>query len=121
MKTTFVVVLAAFLAAPVLSPVARAADAPQTIAGEVLDLSCFAMEGAKGKDHAACAKKCLAGGAPAGLLADDGTVYVLVDDHKNKKEFAKLKKLGGEKAKVTGTVAKQGNLTALVVSKVEKG
>ena len=114
----FAVAALAALARPAAAP---AAEALTTLSGEVLDLACYAASGAKGKEHAGCAKMCLKGGSPAGLLADDGTVYVLVDDHEHKKEYAKLKNLGGEKVKLTGKVSKQGNFTAFLVSKVEKG
>ncbi len=43
-----------------------------TLIGEVIDTACFtASEGdAKGKDHAACAQKCMATGIPAGILPE---------------------------------------------------
>ncbi len=45
---------------------------PVTIQGELIDTACYtASEGdAKGKDHAACATKCMATGIPAGILPE---------------------------------------------------
>lgn len=45
-------------------------DKPVTIQGELIDTGCFVSSDgdAKGKDHAACAQKCLATGIPAGIL-----------------------------------------------------
>lgn len=47
-------------------------DKPITIQGELIDTACFvASDGdAKGKDHAACATKCMASGVPAGILPE---------------------------------------------------
>ena len=45
---------------------------PVTITGELIDTACYvAAEGdAKGKEHAACAQKCMATGIPAGILPE---------------------------------------------------
>ena len=34
------------------------------VKGEVLDMACYVSHGAKGPDHAACAKRCAKGGQP---------------------------------------------------------
>ncbi len=51
---------------------ATAEAKPVTIQGELIDTACYvASDGdAKGKDHAACAKKCMATGIPAGILPE---------------------------------------------------
>ena len=51
--------------------------------GEVVDLACYVAQGAKGADHAGCAKTCVKNGQPMGLLTDDGTLVLLAADHKN--------------------------------------
>ena len=47
-------------------------DKPVTVQGELIDTGCFVSSDgdAKGKDHAACATKCLATGIPAGILPE---------------------------------------------------
>ena len=47
-------------------------DKPVTLQGEVIDTGCFVSSDgdAKGKDHAACARKCMATGIPAGILPE---------------------------------------------------
>jgi len=45
-------------------------DKPKTLTGEVVDLMCYLDHGARGKDHQACAKRCIASGGPVGLLVD---------------------------------------------------
>jgi len=42
----------------------------KTVEGELVDLHCYSAGGAKGEKHAACAKKCMASGIPAGVLVD---------------------------------------------------
>src|SRR5215471_10743784 len=51
------------------------------ITGEVIDITCYAGHSAHGEKHAACAQKCLAGGMPAGLLADGKLYTVIMKDH----------------------------------------
>ena len=47
-------------------------DKPVTITGELIDTACFVTSDgdAKGKEHAACATKCMASGVPAGIVPD---------------------------------------------------
>ena len=53
-------------------PGTAGADKSVTVQGELIDTGCFvASDGdAKGKDHAECARKCLATGVPAGILPE---------------------------------------------------
>ena len=51
---------------------------PATVTGEIIDLSCYLQLGKHGEKHVACGKKCLAAGQPIGLLAKDGSVYMLM-------------------------------------------
>jgi hypothetical protein len=46
--------------------------------GEIIDMSCYLQLGKHGEKHVPCGKKCIAAGQPAGLLAKDGTVYMLM-------------------------------------------
>lgn len=87
----------------------------KTITGEVLDLACYLTQGAKGPDHASCAKACAKGGQPMGLLGSDGKVYVLVASHDNGKPYDAAKDLAGTKVEVKGNVSKQGSLEAIEV------
>jgi hypothetical protein len=49
-----------------------------SVTGEVIDMACYFDDGASGPDHAACARMCIASGLPVGLMAKDGTIYVLI-------------------------------------------
>lgn len=47
------------------------------VTGEVLDMTCYIAYNSSGPDHAWCAKVCIRNGAPAGLKAQNGKVYLL--------------------------------------------
>ncbi|MFN4259190.1 MAG: hypothetical protein ACK4RK_07815 [Gemmataceae bacterium] len=53
---------------------------PITVVGEVIDLSCYLQVGKHGDKHRDCGQKCVANGQPVGLLTDDGSVYLLIDE-----------------------------------------
>ena len=82
-----------FAAALVLSAPAHAAGERIQVTGEAIDTWCYfsgVMGGADavvGTAHHTCALWCAAGGIPVGLLADDGTVYMVLkiagDDESN--------------------------------------
>ncbi|RMH22963.1 MAG: hypothetical protein D6696_02015 [Acidobacteria bacterium] len=93
------------------------ADAHEgTWTGEVLDLACYIGNGAKGADHAGCAKTCVKNGQPMGLMTDDGTLVLLAADHRNGKPYEELKELAGEKAEVTGTLAERDGMKVVTVT-----
>lgn len=100
---------------------AAAAGETVTLKGEVLDLACYMAHEGKGEKHRKCAIACLSGGAPAGILADDGTVILLVEDHNAKKPYKAVLELAGQQAEVTGKKFTRGGLTGVVVTGVKKG
>lgn len=51
-----------------------------TVVGEIIDLSCYLQVGKHGDKHRDCGQKCIRNGQPVGLLAEDGTVYLLIDE-----------------------------------------
>ncbi len=73
---------AAFIAAaPLLAPPAGAATGQRVeVTGEVIDSWCYLTEimYPEGSAHHQCALWCAAGGIPVGILADDGTVYIVL-------------------------------------------
>jgi hypothetical protein len=90
-----------------------------SIKGEVLDLSCYMKNGAKGPDHKGCATGCLSKGNPIGILSTDGKVYLVVEDHKNAKPYEDLKGLAAEQVTVTGTLQERNGLPGIVLAKTE--
>ena len=51
-----------------------------TVTGEIIDFSCYLQLGKHGEKHKSCGQKCLANGQPIGLLAKDGTMYMLMEE-----------------------------------------
>ncbi len=79
---------AAFTLLPVAARAAEGAKGtPTTVTGEVLDMACYLDHGAHGEKHADCAKMCMSSGLPVGLKSADGTVYLLIGEHKPANEM----------------------------------
>ena len=53
---------------------------PISVVGEIVDLSCYLQVGKHGDKHRDCAQKCARSGQPIGLVKEDGTVYMLIDE-----------------------------------------
>src|SRR5438105_1623366 len=51
-----------------------------SVVGEIIDLSCYLQVGKHGDKHRDCGQKCIKAGQPVGLLAEDGTAYLLMDE-----------------------------------------
>lgn len=117
-------ILAAVAAATVLTfaPALAAKSekaADTTVKGEVLDLACYVAKGAKGPAHAGCAKACVKGGQPMGLLGSDGTVYLLFADHGDPAAFDKTKDFAGQQVEITGVKESKGSLHGITVHGVK--
>ena len=95
------------------------AQEEKTWKGEILDLSCYVTNGAKGSGHAACAKTCLKSGQPMGLLTEDGTVLLLAAGEDSDKLEA-LKDLAGEEVEVSGKLTERGGIKMVVVTEGKK-
>lgn len=83
----------------------------QTIKGEVVDLACYLSEGKSGPEHVKCAKSCVAGGSPAGLLTPDGNVILIVVHGKEGK--SPLEHVG-ERVEVKGKVYEKGGMKGII-------
>ena len=83
---TFGTMALALMAGPALAGAAHAASQgePITIKGELIDTWCYLSgvmggpEAVVGTAHHTCAMWCAAGGIPVGVLAEDGTVYMVL-------------------------------------------
>lgn len=78
-SATFALV-ALLAAAPGAHAAAGTSGAEVTVSGEVIDSWCYLTEimYPLGTAHHQCAVWCAAGGIPVGILADDGTPYILL-------------------------------------------
>jgi hypothetical protein len=53
---------------------------PVSVVGEIVDFSCYLQLGKHGEKHRSCGQKCVQNGQPIGLLARDGTLYMLMPE-----------------------------------------
>lgn len=94
---------------------------PTTVVGEVIDLSCYLQVGKHGDKHKDCGQKCVRNGQPVGLLAQDGTVYMLIDEEHDPRrdgltEFRKAAaELMAQVVTVNGTLTDVAGQKALYV------
>lgn len=94
---------------------------PVTVVGEILDFSCYMQIGKHGEKHRACAQKCFKAGQPVGLLAKDGTMYMLMEEEHDLRRdgLTEFRSVAGEHAahimEVTGTLWEHKGVKALYV------
>ncbi|MEQ1918221.1 MAG: hypothetical protein ABL955_03405 [Elusimicrobiota bacterium] len=91
-----------------------------SVTGELVDMKCYLADGGTGEKHSKCAGACVAGGAPMGLLAKDGRLYLVVGAQSDNKPFVEAKAMAGSAAKLTGKIVVKGGVQALIVTKTEK-
>ena len=114
-------IMSVIFTALVLFAVAHDAKGKEvTVKGEVVDLQCYLVhpEDSRGPDHAKCAKACITRGLPVGLLADNGTLYLLLGPgHDSIK--AQAAQYAGKNVAVTGTQVEQNGVKALQIKKIQ--
>lgn len=93
----------------------------QTIRGEILDMSCYMDHDATGESHKKCAQGCLDKGLPAGIMAENGQVYLLLEDHDASGAYKTALKHAAENISVTGEVVNKKGVQSLVVKEVKEG
>ena len=91
----------------------------KTVTGEILDMKCYMTSGEKGEGHKECAAMCINGGAPMGILADDGKVYLLIEGKNASAAFEEAKKYAGDMVTITGTLSEKNGVQALIVTEVK--
>ncbi|MBK9145406.1 MAG: hypothetical protein IPM23_23275 [Candidatus Melainabacteria bacterium] len=95
---------------------------PITVEGEVIDAWCYCsgvMGPGRGAEHEKCARLCVAGGVSAGILTDDGTVYIAAKHQAYKGCNGLLLPYVAKRVRATGWVAEKGGCRVLKISKVE--
>jgi hypothetical protein len=86
-----------------------------TLAGEIIDYSCYLQLGKHGEKHKTCGIACLKNGQPIGLLTKDGTIYLLMaEEHDPRRDgktafrdvaiehFAQIVQVTGTESAVNG-------------------
>lgn len=87
--------------------------------GEIVDMACYVVSGARGSDHAGCAKVCVRNGQPMGLLGSDGTLYLLYANHKNGEPFEAAKEHAGSNVRVSGKLSTRDGIKGIEVAGVK--
>ncbi len=90
-----------------------------TIKGEVLDSACYFSHGARSEKHKKCAQNCANKGIPLALIDDDGTVYLLNEDHAKADAYKAVKKKAGEVVTVKGKLIEKDGWKVLYVYEVQ--
>lgn len=111
--------LGALVAGARFLPAEEKAAAPVTLEGTIVDMHCYVTHGINDAAHTKCANACIARGIPAGLLAWDGTLYVLFEE----KPFSVKDRVAGladVAVRVVGIPSTRGGIKGLQVQTVEK-
>jgi hypothetical protein len=99
---------------------------PITVVGEVIDISCYVQLGKHGEKHRSCGQKCAQQGQPVGVLAKDGTIYLLMpEEHDPRRDGGVDAKKSasdhmGHIIEVSGTSATVGPYKAIFVQGLTK-
>lgn len=93
----------------------KAAPPSVTLKGEIVDTGCYISNGAMGEKHKSCAAKCLAAGQPMALLASDGVLYLLTQNHKNADPFNRCKEWAAAMVEITGPTFERNGMKSIEV------
>lgn len=94
-----------------------ASSETKSLTGEVVDLMCYLDHGAKGEKHKGCARKCIEGGGPVGLLSGED-LYLVVGDHQPIND--KLASKAGETVTLKGKVVERHGMKMIENVELEK-
>ncbi len=92
---------------------------PVSVKGTVVDMHCYVVKGSRDAKHTGCANACIARGVPAGFLAEDGTLYLLLEE----KPFSVKDRVAGladVPATVTGTLVVRNGVKGIQMTSIEK-
>lgn len=96
--------------------------AVKTLTGEIVDFSCYLQVGKHGEKHRSCGQKCLTNGQPIGLLTQDGSLYMLMEEEHDPRRdgLTDFRKAANEHLahimEVTGTATSHAGYKALFVT-----
>jgi hypothetical protein len=89
------------------------------VTGEVLDMTCYIASNLTGPDHAECARICIRSGAPAGLKAGNGKVYLLTGQP-GQAVNAELADVAAKIVTIKGKQSIRNGFTQLQVEEIRK-
>jgi len=120
MRKYLVLLVCLVFAAAMTANAQKKTEKEITIKGEVVDVACYMMGGAKGDGHKACAEACAKAGGTLGILTADGKLYIslLPDDHK-KGPNAILMDHVAHTVEATGHVRTSGGVQGIMIKSVK--
>lgn len=96
----------------------KADSSTKEVKGEIIDLTCYTDHAASGEKHAGCAAKCISSGLPVGIKGEDGTIYIVVGEHKPmNKELAPY---AGKTVTLKGKAVSRDGVNLLENAQIEK-
>ena len=108
-------------AAAMLANPAHAAQRVE-VTGEVIDSWCYLTEimYPEGTAHHQCALWCVAGGIPVGILADDGTVYIVLklEDDATSVANPAVMEIQSHRVRIEGDLYPRDGINYLVIHRV---
>lgn len=118
MRSRVALILIVLLTVPVLFAGDEAKAKSVTLRGEIVDLHCNSSRDASGEKHSGCAEACIGRGVPAGLVVENGDVYLLIDEKMTSIKDRVAGKVG-KPVMVVGTLSEVGGLKILKVTSIE--
>ncbi len=94
-----------------------------TIVGEVVDTWCYCsqvMGDGRGEAHKKCARLCVGGGVTAGIVTDDGTLYIAAKYQAYKGCAGLLLPYVAKRVRAKGWVAERGGCKVMKITSVEE-
>ena len=92
-----------------------------SMAGEIVDFSCYLQIGKHGEKHRSCGQKCFTAGQPIGLLTANGDLYMLMEEEHDPRRdgLTDFRKAAIEHTahimEVSGTLASHAGMKAIFV------
>ena len=99
---------------------------PETITGEVVDVSCYMQLGKTGEKHIDCGSKCARAGQPIGVLTAQKELYLVMPEEHHPRRDGQISlkdafaEQMGKQVKVTGMVQRNEQGKSIFVSAMEK-
>ena len=122
MRRVAMLALATLMGVALASAAGAATPKRVQVTGEVIDSWCYITEimYAEGSAHHQCALWCAAGGIPVGILADDGTVYMVLTFEADTTSVANpaVLEIQTHKVKVDGDLYVRDGINYLLVNQV---
>ncbi len=93
-----------------------------TITGEVIDTACYVGMDREGGEHEMCVIACIKSGLPVAILDDKTNIvfFVAKAGHPAEPANEMLAKYASQKVKATGMVTTKGDVSFIMLEKVEK-